>query len=78
MANCKPLELIGKNGENGIVNTKGWQVRANAKKVDGNGKALQGATFEVFSSADMNKESYIGLLTSGVDGMTDNFDSWIL
>ena len=58
-------------GENGIVNTKGWQVRVNAKKVDGNGKALQGATFEVFSSADMDKESYIGLLTSGVDGMTD-------
>lgn len=64
------LEYFGL--KTGIPNDRGWTVRMNAKKVDVNGKGLSGAEFIIYKVTGSDKQE-VGKLTTGADGMTEEF-----
>lgn len=64
------LEYFGL--KTGIPNDRGWTVRMNAKKVDVNGKGLSGAEFTIYKVTGSDKQE-VGKLTTGADGMTEEF-----
>ena len=68
------LEYIGP--KTGIPNPKGWTVRMNAKKVDVNGNGLPGAEFTIYKVTGSDKQE-VGKLTTGADGMTEEFSAGI-
>lgn len=61
----------------GIVNEgdEGWKVRAKTKKVDINYQPLAGAVFGVYEDEKCVNE--IGEITSGNDGMTNEFSKFV-
>lgn len=68
------LEYLGP--KTGIPNPKGWTVRMNAKKVDVNGNGLPGAEFTIYKVTGSDKQE-VGKLTTGADGMTEEFSAGI-
>lgn len=68
------LEYFGP--KTGIPNDRGWTVRMNAKKVDVNGKGLSGAEFAIYKVTGSDKQE-VGKLTTGADGMTEEFSAGI-
>ena len=57
-----------KNGK-GVVNTDGWKVRIQTKKIKRNKEPLAGAKFGIFADEDYKEQ--LAEITSGANGMTD-------
>lgn len=78
------LKIFGlTDGGKGIINKKGWPIRVKVKKVDENGKGLEGAEFTVYrikktgmvetEDGPMSaiEKSEVGKLVTGKDGVSD-------
>ena len=61
------LKIFGP--KEGFINDDGWPVRVRARKVDGDGNPVAGATFTIYDSESCDNE--IGSIISGDDGWTD-------
>ena len=64
--------------EDGVVderdsNTPVWNLRAQIKKVDDDNKPLADASFGIYTDESCDEDSQIAELTSGDDGLTDEF-----